>query len=186
MVQRGATPRVFAIDTGRVPEETYECAEAVGRRYGVEIEWHVPDQKQIEDLISRKGLFSFRQGIDERKECCFIRKVLPLENALQGLNAWITGQRREQSETRSEVSQIEIDLAHGSIVKLNPLAYWSLADVKHYVSVNNIPYNRLYDQGYTSIGCAPCTRAIREGEHERAGRWWWEDPEHKECGLHLQ
>lgn len=178
--------RVFAIDTGRLNPETYECAEAIRRRYGVTIEWYFPKHDAVERLEREKGLFSFRESISNRIECCGIRKVEPLQRALSGLEAWITGLRREQSVTRSNLQAVERDDAHGGIIKINPLADWTLDDVWAYVREHKIPYNSLYDAGYASIGCAPCTRAIQPGEDQRAGRWWWERPEHKECGLHLR
>lgn len=178
-------PKIFALDTGRLPEETYECAELLRRRYGLSIQWYLPDALQVQEMTAEKGLYSFRQSLEERKQCCFIRKVLPLRQALAPLDAWITGQRRQQSETRQDLLQVEVDHAHGSIIKLNPLFDWTFEQVRQYVDEHKIPYNRLYDRGYTSIGCSPCTRAISPGEHERAGRWWWESAEHKECGLHL-
>jgi phosphoadenosine phosphosulfate reductase len=178
--------RVFALDTGRLNPETYECAEAVRRRYGLRIEWYFPRHEAVETLERDKGLFSFRESIAARRECCFIRKVEPLQRALHGLQAWITGQRREQAVTRVTLQAIERDEAHGGIVKFNPLADWTLEQVWSYVREHKLPYNRLYDQGYVSIGCAPCTRAIAPSEDQRAGRWWWENPEHKECGLHTQ
>jgi phosphoadenosine phosphosulfate reductase len=176
--------RVFALDTGRLNPETYECAEAVRRRYGLRIEWYFPKHEAVEPLERDKGLFSFRESVAARQECCFTRKVEPLRRALHGLQAWITGLRREQAVTRSALQVIETDAAHGGIVKLNPLAGWTLEQLWQYVREHQLPYNRLYDQGYVSIGCAPCTRAVAPGEDQRAGRWWWENPEHKECGLH--
>lgn len=177
--------RVFALDTGRLNPETYECAEALRRRYGVRIEWYFPKHDAVEQLERTKGLFSFKESVENRKECCGIRKVEPLERALASLRGWITGLRREQSVTRSDLQVVEVDAAHHGIAKINPLAHWTLHDVWTYARERQIPYNRLYDIGYTSIGCAPCTRAIEPGEDQRAGRWWWENPEHKECGLHL-
>ena len=177
--------RIFALDTGRLNPETYECAEDLRRRYGVRIEWYFPRHDAVEHLEGAKGLFSFRESVDNRKECCGIRKVEPLGRALSGLDAWITGLRREQSVTRTELDVVERDAAHRGIFKINPLAAWTLHDLWTYAREKKIPYNRLYDRGYTSIGCAPCTRAIEPGEDQRAGRWWWENPEHKECGLHL-
>lgn len=176
--------RVFALDTGRLNEETYEAAEAVRTRLGVRIEWHFPDRAAVEALERSKGLYSFRQSLADRHECCRIRKVEPLARALSGLHAWITGRRRGQGVTRRELSVVEADAAHGGILKLNPLAEWTDAQVRDYVRDRGLPYNRLQDAGYPSIGCAPCTRAVLPGEDPRAGRWWWESPEHKECGLH--
>ncbi len=175
---------VFALDTGRLNPETYECAEALRRRYGLKIEWYFPERVAVEDLERNKGLFSFRDSIENRKECCGIRKVEPLRRALSGLDAWITGLRREQSVTRTELRAVEVDHANGGMYKVNPLSEWTLEQLWDFAHKHRIPYNRLYDQGYTSIGCAPCTRAIQPGEDQRAGRWWWENPEHKECGLH--
>jgi len=175
---------VFALDTGRLNPETYECAEALRRRYGLQIQWYFPERKGVEELERTKGLFSFRESVENRKECCGVRKVEPLRRALSGLDAWITGLRREQSVTRTDLKVIEKDPANGGIYKVNPLADWTLDDLWKFVRENKIPHNRLYDIGYTSIGCAPCTRAIEPGEDQRAGRWWWENPEHKECGLH--
>jgi phosphoadenosine phosphosulfate reductase len=139
----------------------------------------------VEGLERTKGLFSFRESVENRKECCAIRKVEPLGRALEGMKAWVTGLRREQSVTRSDLRVVEEDPAHGGILKINPLADWTLEDTWAYVRTHGVPYNRLHDQGYPSIGCAPCTRAVRPDEDSRAGRWWWEQPEHKECGLHL-
>jgi len=176
--------RVFALDTGRLNEETYEAAETVRTRLGVRIEWHFPDRAAVEALERSKGLYSFRESLADRHECCRIRKVEPLARALSGLRAWITGQRRGQGVTRRDLSVVEADAAHGGIFKLNPLAEWTDAQVRDFIRDRNLPCNRLHDAGYPSIGCAPCTRPVRPGEDPRAGRWWWESPEHKECGLH--
>ncbi len=176
--------RIFALDTGRLNEETYEVAETVRERYGVDIDWFFPAREAVEKLEREKGLFSFRESLENRQECCRIRKVEPLGRALQGLAGWITGLRAEQSVTRSALAPLELDAAHDGILKINPLAAWSEAEVWEYANQQRIPVNRLHKQGYPSIGCAPCTRAIQPGEHPRAGRWWWENPEHKECGLH--
>lgn len=175
---------IFALDTGRLNEETYEVAETVSQRYGVPIEWYFPEREAVEQLERDKGLFSFRESLENRHECCRIRKVEPLQRALNGLGGWVTGMRREQSVTRTGVEPIEIDSAHGGIIKINPLAFWSEQQIWNYADEQRIPVNRLHRLGYPSIGCAPCTRAIEPGEHPRAGRWWWEDPAHKECGLH--
>ena len=176
--------RIFTLDTGRLNEETYDVMERIRSKYGISIESYFPDRQKVEALERTKGFYSFRQSVENRKECCGIRKVEPLNRALAGLKAWITGLRREQSVTRTDVKKIEIDEAHGGILKINPLADWSEKQVWFYIKTNKVPYNRLHDAGYSSIGCAPCTRAIKPGEDIRAGRWWWENPENKECGLH--
>lgn len=176
---------IIALDTGRLPEETYQCAEAIKSKYGVTIEWLYPDRDRVESMMLHKGPFSFKDSVENRLECCFIRKVEPLQRRLKTLDAWITGQRRDQSLSRSGLAPVEIDAANGSILKLNPLWQWTAANVARYVKDHNIPYSALYDQGYKSIGCAPCTRPVAAGEHERSGRWWWESAEHKECGIHL-
>lgn len=175
---------IFALDTGRLNEETYQAAEAVRERYGAKIDWYFPERQAVEALEREKGLFSFYESLENRHECCRIRKVEPLGRALSPLAGWITGLRREQSVTRAAIPAIEIDAAHGGIVKINPLVNWTESQVWEYADRKRIPVNRLHRQGYPSIGCAPCTRAVQPGEHPRAGRWWWEDPEHKECGLH--
>lgn len=175
---------IFAIDTGRLNEETYEVADAVSERYGVKIDWYFPQAADVELLEREKGLFSFRESLDNRHECCRIRKVEPLARALSSLSGWVTGLRREQSVTRSELAAIEVDAAHRQIIKINPLLNWSEVEVWNYARRARLPVNRLHQQGYPSIGCAPCTRAIQPGDDLRSGRWWWEDPAHKECGLH--
>ena len=175
---------IFALDTGRLNEETYEVADAIAERYRVRIDWFFPRHEAVEALEREKGLFSFRESLANRHECCHIRKVEPLGRALRGLSGWITGLRREQSVTRSGLAPIEPDEANGGILKINPLLEWTEAQVWEYADARRIPVNRLHKQGYPSIGCAPCTRPVAPGEHPRAGRWWWENPEHKECGLH--
>ena len=181
------TPRVtiFTLDTGRLPEETYEVMDRIRERYGVEIVSYFPQREAVERLEREKGFYSFRQSVENRKECCAIRKVEPLNRALAGLEAWITGLRREQALTRTRLAKVEADLGHGGIAKVNPLADWTTEQVWDHIRKNNVPYNKLHDQGFHSIGCAPCTRAVRPGEELRAGRWWWELPGHKECGLHF-
>ncbi len=175
---------IFALDTGRLHEETYEVADALAERYRIGIEWFFPPQESVEKLLREKGTFSFRESLENRHECCHIRKVEPLGRALKGLAGWVTGLRREQSVTRTDLAPIEIDEANGSILKINPLLEWNEAQVWEYAETRRVPVNRLHKQGYPSIGCAPCTRPVAPGEHPRAGRWWWENPEHKECGLH--
>lgn len=178
--------RVFSIDTGRLPEETYACAEEIRRQLGVRIEWYFPRHEAVESLETDKGLYSFKDSLQARKECCFIRKVEPLGRALAGLDAWVTGMRKEESVTRGSLARVEKDMAHGGMVKINPIADWTSEDVRVYLQKHRIPHNRLLDRGYPSIGCACCTRPIESCEDPRAGRWWWEQPEHKECGLHVR
>ena len=180
----GLTLGVFALDTGRLHEETYEVAEALVERYRLTINWYFPRHGDIETLERTKGLFSFRESLENRHECCRIRKVEPLSRALQGLNGWVTGMRREQSVTRSDLQAIERDELNGGIYKVNPLVDWSERQLLDYTTEHNLPKNRLYNQGFRSIGCAPCTRAIGPSDQERDGRWWWENPGNKECGLH--
>jgi phosphoadenosine phosphosulfate reductase len=176
--------RVFTLDTGRLAAETYDVMERVRERYRLPLEVYAPQREPLEELLRGRGFYSFRSSVEERKRCCGVRKVEPLRRALGGLDAWITGLRREQSVTRTAVPVVEVDHANGGIVKVNPLAAWTEAQVWAYVRAREVPYNRLHDQGYPSIGCAPCTRAIGAGEDARAGRWWWENPDTKECGLH--
>lgn len=177
--------KIFTLDTGRLNEETYEVMDRIRKKYGVEIVSYFPEAAKVEALERQKGFYSFRESVANRKECCGIRKVEPLNRALKGLDAWITGLRRDQSVTRSDVAKVEIDESHGGIAKINPLADWTNDEAWAYIKKNAVPYNKLHDLGYPSIGCAPCTRAVKLGEDVRAGRWWWESPEHKECGLHL-
>ena len=185
MIHKDGLPiGIFALDTGRLNEETYEVADAITERYGIRIDWYFPKNDAVEKLEREKGLYSFRESLENRHECCGIRKVEPLGRALAGLAGWVTGLRREQSVTRTDLAPIEIDENHGGILKINPLLEWSEEQVWDYAKQQHVPVSRLYDQGYRSIGCAPCTRAVAPGEHARAGRWWWENPEHKECGLH--
>lgn len=176
---------VFFLDTGRLHQQTYDVVEEVRSRYGIRIEVYFPQTEAVETLVRERGPNSFYNSVEDRKGCCRIRKVEPLSRALSGLDAWITGLRRNQSVTRGELAKIEDDPAHG-IVKINPLADWSEEDVWNRIRERDIPYNKLHDGGFPSIGCAPCTRAIAPGEDLRAGRWWWESPEQKECGLHIK
>lgn len=177
--------RVFAIDTGRLPEETYKCAAELQERFGLKIEWYLPRNDAIEKLLNEQGLFSFRRSVGARRECCAVRKVEPLSRALTGLRAWITGLRREQNISRRDVRPVQRDDQHGGILKICPLAEWSMDRVRDYAAAHQLPCNPLCRRGFTSVGCACCTRAVEPGEHPRAGRWWWEEPEHKECGLHV-
>ena len=178
------TTRVFTLDTGRLNPETYELIDEVRRKYAVDLEIVFPQTTAVEAMVREKGVNLFYHSLENRKLCCQVRKVEPLNRVLGTLDGWITGLRRSQSVTRGRLEKIELDPGHGGIVKLNPLADWSTAQVFDYIAANGVPKNRLHDQGYPSIGCAPCTRAVKPGEDERAGRWWWEDPASKECGLH--
>ncbi|MNJ85946.1 Thioredoxin-dependent 5'-adenylylsulfate reductase [compost metagenome] len=175
--------RVFTLDTGRLFPETYSVMESTRQKYKKDLEVYFPKNETVEELITKKGPISFYESLENRKECCFIRKVEPLNRALKGVDVWITGLRADHSENRADLDLVEWDEQRG-IVKVNPLANWSLEDVTSYISQHNIPYNVLQDRGFVSLGCQPCTRAIREGEPFRAGRWWWEDNSKKECGLH--
>ncbi len=182
--QSGLAIGVFALDTGRLNEETYEVADALSERYRIRVEWFFPRQEEVERLLREKGPYSFRESLENRHECCHVRKVEPLSRALKGVAGWVTGLRREQSVTRSGLAPLEIDTTNGGILKINPLLEWTTEQVWEYAKSNRVPTNRLHSQGYPSIGCAPCTRPVAPGEHPRAGRWWWENPEQKECGLH--
>ena len=178
---------VFSLDTGRLHPETYQFLEKVREHYGIAIETFFPQPEAVQQLVAAKGLFSFYR--DGHKECCGIRKVEPLQRALRPLRAWITGQRRDQSPgTRAAVPVVQVDPTFGSddrpLVKFNPLANWTSQQVWSYIREHEVPYNALHERGFISIGCEPCTRAVRPGEHERAGRWWWEEETKKECGLH--
>ena len=183
---RGSDFRIFTLDTGRLNQETYDCMDAIRHKYGVSVEVFFPDFDKVQGMVRNHGLNLFYSSVELRKLCCGIRKVEPLNRALKDLDAWMTGLRREQAVTRAEVRKVELDKDHGNILKINPLVDWSHEQVWKYVRENKIPYNKLHDQGYPSIGCAPCTRAIKPGEDLRAGRWWWENPDTKECGLHIK
>jgi phosphoadenosine phosphosulfate reductase len=176
---------VFAIDTGMLHDETLGMIDKVRARYGIYIQIFRPNPKAIQAYVSANGSHAFYESLDLRHSCCAIRKVEPLERALLGLSGWITGQRREQGATRGQLESIEIDSARG-IAKFNPLADWTWEEVVAFPKSNDVPLNPLHSRGYPSIGCAPCTRAIRPGEDPRAGRWWWENSQSKECGLHVK
>jgi phosphoadenosine phosphosulfate reductase len=175
---------IFSLETGRLHAETLAVLDKIKATYGYDVELFRPQPQAVEQYVTQNGLNAFYDSVDMRKECCRIRKVEPLQRALVGKKAWLTGQRRAQSSTRAELLIEEFDEGHG-LAKFNPLANWSESDVWHYIRSNNVPYNALHDKGYPSIGCEPCTRAIQPGEDVRAGRWWWENPESKECGLHV-
>lgn len=178
--------RVFYLDTARLHQETYDVIDRCREKYGMEFEAYHPETAAVENLLRLKGPNSMYVSIENRKECCDIRKVEPLRRALSDKKAWITGLRRSQAVTRASLPKVEIDETHGGIFKINPLAEWSEEDVWTYIRTHGVPYSVLHDRGFPSIGCAPCTRAIAPGEDVRAGRWWWENPEQKECGLHVR
>ncbi len=181
--------RIFTLDTGRLNEETYAVMDRIRQRYGLPIEVQFPDRAKVEAMERAKGFFSFRTSIENRKECCGIRKVESLKRVLGEVDAWITGLRREQAVTRNDTPKAEIDAGFGGIgglVKLNPIIEWTQDDIWEYIRAHDVPYNELHDRNFPSIGCAPCTRSVEPGEDVRAGRWWWETPEQKECGLHVK
>jgi phosphoadenosine phosphosulfate reductase len=175
---------IFSLETGRLHKETLRMLDRIKETYDYDVQLYKPETEAVDSYVKQHGLNAFYDSVEMRKECCKIRKVEPLNRALSGNKAWITGQRRAQSATRAELAVQEDDVAH-AMQKFNPLTDWSEDDVWHYIRSNNVPYNALHDKGYPSIGCEPCTRAIQPGEDVRAGRWWWENPESKECGLHV-
>ncbi|MDR0614303.1 MAG: phosphoadenylyl-sulfate reductase [Dysgonamonadaceae bacterium] len=175
--------RIFTIDTGRLFPETYSLIDKTNLKYGIRMEIFFPDSAGVEDYVVRNGINAFYESVEKRKECCRVRKIQPLLRALSTLDVWICGLRQEQSVTRTGVKTVEWDEAN-SLLKANPLVRWSEQDVWDYIKANHVPYNILHNRNYPSIGCQPCTRAVLGGEDVRAGRWWWENPEHKECGLH--
>ncbi|MFH0866438.1 MAG: phosphoadenylyl-sulfate reductase [Bacteroidota bacterium] len=182
--------KIFTLDTGRLFPETYELIENTNKKYNINIEIYFPDNVAVEKMVNDKGINLFYKNVENRKLCCSNRKKQLLKRALKGMDAWICGLRREQSITRYATPLVEWDDENlltgkaGGLIKLNPLFEWSEQDVWDYIKKNNVPYNPLHDKGYSSIGCQPCTRAVKPGEDIRAGRWWWEEPENKECGLH--
>jgi len=176
---------IFTLDTGRLFPETYALIDKTKKKYPMTFKLFSPDTSAVEKMVEEKGINLFYDSIENRKLCCEIRKVHPLEKILSTLDGWISGIRRDQTTNRLDAKMLEIDNQHSGIIKINPLIDWSWKQTKDYISENNIPYNKLLDQGYTSIGCEPCTRSIKEGEDLRAGRWWWEDDTNKECGLHM-
>ncbi len=175
---------IFTLDTGRLPEPTQRLLARVQETYGQTIRVFFPESVAVETLVAKHGVNGFYHSIEARQACCAVRKVAPLKRALAGRRAWLTGLRRDQSPTRAALALEAWDADHG-LVKFSPLAEWTREDVWAYLNTHHVPYNALHDQGFASIGCSPCTRAIQAGEDERAGRWWWEHPETKECGLHL-
>lgn len=176
---------IFTLDTGRLPKETYALMQQVKLHYNKEVQIYFPDAGEVEAFVTSHGPNAFYDSVELRKQCCGIRKVQPLKRALAGKKAWLTGMRRSQSVTRAELPVSEWDEDHG-LQKFSPLTDWSNGNVWAYIRAFDVPYNKLHDEGFASIGCAPCTRAITVGEDIRAGRWWWENPETKECGLHVK
>ena len=175
---------IFVLDTGRLHGDSLALIDRIRSHYGIDLHVYAPDPGAVSDYVKRYGQDAFYGSVELRKRCCEIRKVEPLARALAGKRAWITGQRRAQAASRAELPEHEFDAAHG-LEKFNPLAAWTESEVWSYLRAERVPYNRLYDQGYRSIGCAPCTRPVMPGEDVRAGRWWWEEAGHKECGLHI-
>ena len=184
ILKAGLPIGIFSLETGRLHPETLAVLDDVKAAYGYDIKLYKPQDAAVDDYVAVNGLNAFYNSVEMRRECCRIRKVEPLGRALAGNKAWVTGQRRAQSTTRAGLDVQEDDPAHG-MTKFNPLADWSEQDVWNYIRDNAVPYNALHDQGFPSIGCAPCTRAVQPGEDVRAGRWWWENPDSKECGLHM-
>lgn len=174
---------IFTLDTGRLPEETYDLMQKTRQHYGIPIQIYFPDPAAVEEYVLQHGPNGFYESVALRKRCCFIRKVEPLKRALVGKKAWVTGMRREQSVTRDSLKIKTFDQTH-DLYKFSPLCEWTNDDVWDYIRGNNVPYNALHDQFYPSVGCEPCTRAVTPGEDPRSGRWWWENPESRECGLH--
>lgn len=175
---------IFTLDTGRLFPETYSVWSSTNAMYDTQVKAYYPNETLLQDFVSSKGPNSFYESVDNRKQCCFIRKVEPLKRALAGNTIWVTGLRAEHSPDRHDLPMVEWDESN-KIIKYHPILYWTTDEVKKYISDNHVPYNPLHDRGFVSIGCAPCTRAIRPGEDFRAGRWWWEDANKKECGLHV-
>ncbi|MFA6924008.1 MAG: phosphoadenylyl-sulfate reductase [Bacteroidales bacterium] len=177
------TVKIFTLDTGRIFPETYDLIDKTNKKYGIKIEIYFPDSQKVEEMVISKGINLFYESLDNRKLCCKTRKTESLKRAFAGNEVWICGLRSEQSVTRINTKMIEWD-EQNKMIKLNPLINWTEKQMWDYIKQNDIPYNILHDNGFPSIGCQPCTRAIKQGEDIRAGRWWWEEPEHKECGLH--
>ena len=183
LLNKDKNANIFTLDTGRLHPETYDVMDATNLKYQIKINVFFPQNQMVEELYQTQGINGHYESIDNRKRCCNIRKIEPLKRALENVDIWITGLRASQSITRIDMPLVEYD-ATFDVIKVNPLIKWSETDVWDYIKENRVPYNKLHDKGFPSIGCAPCTRAIKEGEDVRAGRWWWENPEHKECGLH--
>ena len=183
ILKHDKSAKIFTLDTGRLHPETYDVMDATNLKYNIKIDVYFPNEQNVQELYKTQGVNGHYESIDKRKHCCFVRKIEPLKRALKGLDIWFTGLRASQSVTRTQMPLVEYD-ANFDVIKVNPLIDWNEEDVWAYIKENKVPYNKLHDQGFPSIGCAPCTRAVKDGEDIRAGRWWWENPEHKECGLH--
>ena len=177
--------KIFTLDTGRCFQEFYDLIDKTNKKYDIKIQVHFPNTEQVEKMVNEKGVNLFYDSVENRKLCCKIRKLEPLKRAFKGLDVWICGLRQSQSITRINTKLVEWD-DKNNLIKLNPLIEWSEEQVWKYIKENDVPYNVLHDKGYPSIGCKPCTREIKKGEDLRAGRWWWEEPESKECGLHVK
>ena len=182
IVRQGGT-RIFTLDTGRLFPETYQLIDKTNLTYGIQLEVFFPDYNEVQRMVQEEGINLFYNSIESRHRCCQVRKLEPLQRAFKGLDAWICGLRREQSVTRQDMQVVEWDAMH-QLIKVNPLISWTEKQVWDYIKEHQVPYNKLHKHGYPSIGCEPCTRAVKPGEDVRAGRWWWESPDHRECGLH--
>ena len=183
IVTQDKNTRIFTLDTGRLFPETYQLIEKTNMMYGIKIEVFFPDYHEVQRMVREEGINLFYNSVESRHRCCQIRKLEPLKRAFQGLDVWICGLRREQSITRQDMQVVEWDEMH-QLIKVNPLISWTEQQVWDYIKMRSVPYNKLHDRGYPSIGCEPCTRAVQPGEDVRSGRWWWESPDHRECGLH--
>ena len=183
IVAQDKNARIFTLDTGRLFPETYQLIEKTNMTYGIKIEVFFPDYHEVQRMVREEGINLFYNSVESRHRCCQIRKLEPLKRAFQGLDVWICGLRREQSITRQDMQVVEWDEMH-QLIKVNPLISWTEQQVWDYIKMRSVPYNKLHDRGYPSIGCEPCTRAVQPGEDVRSGRWWWESPDHRECGLH--
>lgn len=185
LVRTDPRARIFTLDTGRLPSQTYELMDRVRDRYGVNVEVLFPDKAEVEEMVARHGVNLFYKSVENRRLCCQVRKTNPLNGFLRTLDAWISSIRADQTEQRARARKFEIDYLHGRMLKINPIVDWTIERVWDYVRENDVPYNELHDMGYPSIGCDPCTRAVKEGDDPRAGRWWWERGSDKECGIHF-
>ena len=183
IVAQDKNTRIFTLDTGRLFPETYQLIEKTNMTYGIKIEVFFPDYHEVQRMVREEGINLFYNSVESRHRCCQIRKLEPLKRAFHGLDVWICGLRREQSITRQDMQVVEWDEMH-QLIKVNPLISWTEQQVWEYIRKHSVPYNKLHDRGYPSIGCEPCTRAVQPGEDVRSGRWWWESPDHRECGLH--